>query len=175
VVLGREVLTHVAPPASNAFACDAMLSEDLLTLVTIVVVVVDLGRLRLRGMKRGTAGHSGLLGIVDSPEACVSKQPALQGVARTSDDLRCRCDDGRRVLQAFWEVDSRRSGVSPTFRFLRTSDCGERRLSRTAACLTMAGEHRQVGVKFDPFNALHARYPGTNHRAHAFDDRHGIA
>jgi hypothetical protein len=58
--LRRESVAHFAAPTPNALTVDAMLGEDLLARVAFIVIVIDLGRLRLRSVKCRTSGHEQL-------------------------------------------------------------------------------------------------------------------
>jgi len=98
-----------------------MFRLDLLAFVARGVVMVDLGRLRLRGMESGTSRHDGLLQIVGSPVASDSKQPVSRMVAFGPDGIRYGCDDGVRVLQASSVVGSQRPGDSPAVALLGAS------------------------------------------------------
>lgn len=120
------------------------MGKDLLALVTGRIVVVDLGGLRLRRVKRRTWGHDALPSVVDSPEACDSKRLTVGSVACPPDVA----IGWLGVLQALVVVvDSRRPGDSPAFRFpvLGGSNCG--RLSCSVECLPETGKYHEVGVK----------------------------
>jgi hypothetical protein len=56
--LRRESVAHFAAPTPNALTVDAMLGKDLFARVAFIVIVIDLGRLRLRSVKCRTSGSA---------------------------------------------------------------------------------------------------------------------